>query len=79
MLANKSIDIDIVGSKIVCTYQGIKDPAPLKIKGTVRSKRNIEGKGNLLVVKTDDGYRSIYLEKAVDLTLYYPSTLSTRD
>lgn len=63
---------DVVGCKVVCTYQGSKDPAPLKIEGTVKSQRKIEGKGNLLVVNTAEGFRSIYFEKATDVTFYVP-------
>jgi hypothetical protein len=61
---------NVVGCKIVCTYQGVKDPAPLKIEGVVKSQRKIEGKGNLLVIETVDGFRSIYFEKAQDVVFY---------
>jgi hypothetical protein len=60
--------VDVVGTRIVCNYQGSKDPAPLRIEGIVKSQRKIEGKGNLLVVETADGFRSIYFEKATDVT-----------
>lgn len=63
---------DVVGCKVVCNYQGSKDPAPLKIEGMVKSQRKIEGKGNLLVVETSEGFRSIYFEKATDVTFYAP-------
>lgn len=63
---------DVVGCKVVCTYQGANDPSPLKIEGMVKSQRKIEGKGNLLVVETVDGFRSIYFEKAKDITFYSP-------
>jgi hypothetical protein len=61
---------DVVGCKIVCNYQGSKDPAPLKIEGMVKSQRKIEGKGNLLTIETVDGFRSIYFERATDVTFY---------
>ena len=61
---------NVVGCKIVCTYQGVKDPSPLKIEGIVKSQRKIEGKGNLLVIETVDGFRSIYFEKAQDVMFY---------
>ena len=56
--------VDVVGTRIVCDYQGSKDPAPLRIEGIVKSQRKIEGKGNLLTVETADGFRSLYFEKA---------------
>lgn len=62
--------VDVVGHRIVCQYQGKSDPAPLTIEGVVQSQRKIEGKGNLLVVKTVDGFRSIYFEKATDVRFY---------
>ena len=61
---------NVVGCKIVCNYQGSKDPAPIKIEGKVVSQRKIENKGNLLVVETADGFRSIYFEKATDIMFY---------
>lgn len=61
---------DIVGHKIVCDYQGSKDHAPLRIEGMVKSQRKIDGKGNLIVVETVDGFRSIYFEKAKNITFY---------
>lgn len=61
---------DVVGCRIVCTYQGSSDPAPLNIDGMVKSQRKIEGKGNLLTVETADGFRSIYFEKATSVTFY---------
>jgi hypothetical protein len=63
---------DVVGLKLVCNYQGSKDPAPLKIEGTVKSQRKIEGKGNLLTIETADGFRSIYFEKATDCVVKVP-------
>lgn len=63
---------DVVGCRIVCTYQGSKDPAPLTIEGMVKSQRKIEGKGNLLVVETTDGFRSIYFEKATNVKFIVP-------
>lgn len=63
---------DVVGCKIVCTYQGSNDPAPLTIEGTVKAQRKIEGKGNLLTVETVDGFRSIYFEKATNVNFYAP-------
>jgi len=65
---------NVVGCKIVCTYQGSKDPAPIKIEGKVVSQRKIENKGNLLVVETADGFRSIYFEKATDIMFYAQPT-----
>ena len=64
--------VDVVGHRIVCQYQGKSDPAPLTIEGIVKSQRKIEGKGNLLVIETVDGFRSIYFEKATDVTFYSP-------
>lgn len=61
---------DVVGCRVVCTYQGSKDPSPLTIEGNVVSQRKIEGKGNLLTVETADGFRSIYFEKATNITFY---------
>ena len=61
---------NVVGCKIVCNYQGSKDPAPIKIEGKIVSQRKIENKGNLLVVETTDGFRSIYFEKATDIMFY---------
>lgn len=61
---------NVVGHRVVCQYQGSKDPAPVTIDGMVKSQRKIEGKGNLLVVETVDGFRSIYFEKATDITFY---------
>jgi hypothetical protein len=61
---------NVVGCKIICVYQGVKDPSPLKIEGVVKSQRKIEGKGNLLVIETTDGFRSIYFEKATDIVFY---------
>lgn len=72
MIVTRKGGRNVVGCKIVCQYQGAKDPAPLKIEGMVRSQRKIEGKGNLLVVKTDEGYRSIYFEKATDVVFSAP-------
>lgn len=63
---------DVVGCKVVCQYQGSKDPAPITIEGKVVSQRKIEGKGNLLVVETVDGFRSIYFEKANNVAFYAP-------
>lgn len=63
---------DVVGCRIVCNYQGSKDPAPLRIEGMVKSQRKIEGKGNLLTVETSDGFRSLYFEKATDVCFYVP-------
>jgi len=59
--------VDVVGTQITCDYQGSKDPAPLRLEGIVKSQRKIENKGNLLVIKTDDGFRSIYFEKATNV------------
>jgi hypothetical protein len=59
--------VDVVGTRMVCDYQGSKDPAPLHLEGIVKSQRKIEGKGNLLVVQTADGFRSIYFEKATNV------------
>jgi hypothetical protein len=61
---------NVVGHRVVCQYQGSKDPAPITIDGMVKSQRKIEGKGNLLVVETAEGFRSIYFEKATDITFY---------
>jgi hypothetical protein len=63
---------NVVGLKIRCNYQGSKDPAPLKIEGVVKNQRKIEGKGNLLVIETADGFRSIYFEKATDFVVFVP-------
>lgn len=63
---------DVVGCRIVCTYQGSKDPAPLTIEGMVKGQRKIEGKGNLLTIETADGFRSIYFEKATDVKFFVP-------
>lgn len=63
---------DVVGCKVVCTYQGSKDPAPLTIEGMVKAQRKIEGKGNLLTVETADGFRSIYFEKATNVQFFAP-------
>lgn len=59
--------VDVVGTRIVCDYQGSKDHAPLRIEGIVKGQRKIEGKGNLLTVETADGFRSIYFEKATNV------------
>jgi len=63
---------NVVGCRIVCTYQGSNDPAPLNIEGMVKSQRKIEGKGNLLTVETSDGFRSIYFEKATNVQFFAP-------
>ena len=63
---------NVVGCRIVCTYQGSNDPAPLTIEGMVKSQRKIEGKGNLLTVETADGFRSIYFEKANNVQFFAP-------
>jgi len=63
---------DVVGCRIVCTYQGSKDPAPLTIEGMVKAQRKIEGKGNLLTVETADGFCSIYFEKATNVQFFAP-------
>jgi hypothetical protein len=63
---------NVVGCKVVCDYQGSKDPVAVKIEGIVKSQRKIEGKGNLLTVETVDGFRSIYFEKAQNVTFYAP-------
>ena len=62
--------VDVVGHRIVCQYQGKSDPSPVTIDGIVQSQRKIEGKGNLLVVKTEHGFRSVYFEKCVDTRFY---------
>jgi len=62
--------VDVVNHRIVCQYQGKSDPSPITIDGIVKSQRKIEGKGNLLVVETEDGFRSIYFEKATDVMFY---------
>lgn len=59
--------VDVVGTRIICDYQGSKDPAPVRLEGIVRSQRKIENKGNLLVIKTVDGFRSIYFERATNV------------
>jgi hypothetical protein len=70
---------DVVGHKIVCQYQGKSDPSPLHIEGMVKSQRKIEGKGNLLVVETVDGFRSIYFEKATNVTFYSVRVVENSD
>ena len=70
---------DVVGHKIVCQYQGKSDPSPLPIEGMVKSQRKIEGKGNLLVVETVDGFRSIYFEKATNVTFYSVRVVENSD
>lgn len=55
--------LDVVGGLIKCVY----NDKPLE--GTVLSQKKVEGKGNLLTVKRNDGQvRTIYWEKAVDCT-----------
>lgn len=71
--------VDVVGHRIECMYQGKDDPSPISIEGIVQSQRKIEGKGNLLVIKTDDGYRSIYFEKATDVRFYRVRPKNTDD
>lgn len=63
---------NVVGLKMVCQYQGSKDPAPITLAGVVKSQRKIEGKGNLLTVETADGFRSFYFEKATDCRFTVP-------
>lgn len=59
-LGGKPVD----GHRIECQYNG------KPFSGMVMSQRKIEGKGNLLTVETDRGIRSIYFEKATDITFY---------
>ena len=63
---------NVVGCKVVCTYQGSKHPSPITIEGMVVSQRKIEGKGNLLTVETADGFKSIYFEKATSVMFFAP-------
>jgi hypothetical protein len=70
---------NVVGHRVVCQYQGSKDPAPITIDGMVKSQRKIEGKGNLLVVETAEGFRSIYFEKATDITFYSVRVVKSTD
>jgi|688.fasta_scaffold18251_13 hypothetical protein len=70
---------DIVGLPMVCEYQGSKDPAPVSISGKVVSYRTITGKGTLIVVHTANGYRSIYMEKAIGLLFTLPRFKSSDD
>jgi hypothetical protein len=55
----KCAGYDVVGGSIRCTYNG------KPYAGKVLSQRKTD-KGNLLVVETADGVKSIYWEKAVD-------------
>jgi len=54
----------VEGHRIECQYNG------KPFEGMVISQRKIEGKGNLLTVETANGFRSIYFEKASDITFY---------
>jgi hypothetical protein len=79
MLKTKKNGRDVVGCKIVCHYQGSNDPAAVVIDGMVKSQRKIEGKGNLLLVETAKGYRSIYFEKATNVMFYAPRSCEPKD
>lgn len=57
---------DVVGCKITATYND------KPIEGMVISQRKIEGKGNLLTIQTESGFKSVYFEKAVDVIFYVP-------
>ena len=54
----------VEGHRIECQYND------KPFAGMVLSQRKIEGKGNLLTVETNNGIRSIYFEKATDITFY---------
>lgn len=66
---------NVVGCRIVCEYQGQKDISPITIDGMVKSQRKIENKGNLLVVSTSEGFRSIYFEKAKNIVFHTESVM----
>lgn len=55
----KCAGYDVVGGSVTCTYNG------KSYAGKVLSQRKTD-KGNLLVVETADGVKSIYWEKTVD-------------
>ena len=54
----------VEGHRIECRYNG------KPFQGMVIGQRKIEGRGNLLTVETEKGVRSIYFEKACDVTFY---------
>lgn len=54
---------DVVGGTIKATYHNGK-----VYTGKVVSQRKVEGKGNLLIIETSEGFKSIYWEKTTDCT-----------
>jgi hypothetical protein len=70
---------NVIGHRIECYYQGSKDTAPKYIEGIVESQRKIEGKGNLLVIRTDDGFKSVYFERTINPTFYSVRTVRNTD
>lgn len=49
---------------VTCEYNG------KIIAGTVEYRREIPGKGTLVVVKVDNGHKSFYLEKATKVSFF---------
>jgi hypothetical protein len=70
---------NVIGHRIECHYQSGKDSTPKPIAGIVESQRKIDGKGNLLVIRTEHGFKSVYFERTINPTFYSVRTVRNTD